>query len=268
MSEFRAIPGASGGHTGGSTLGHGKVKWQVWAVGGLGATGVLWFTMKKRANSATPVDPAGIDPNTGLPFTDSSPAFSTGGTGPTLGGYTDPSTGAFIGSGGIANQVVTTPGTNAEWTQIAVARMVDAGYSGTTVLPALGLYLAGMTLTHDQYLIVESAIALVGYPPHPPAAPHVAPPTGQTTTPKIVLSAPVIHAVSRAKTTGVIAWPAVKGATRYVMYGHSGTQQHYPVMTNQTQVTLTRGYRYHLRAYTGLLSLPTATSPASNEILL
>ena len=59
--------------------------------------------------------------------------------------------------------------TNAEWSQAAVTALTGQGYSGQTVLAALGLYEMGRPLSADQVGIVEAAIAAEGYPPIPGA---------------------------------------------------------------------------------------------------
>jgi hypothetical protein len=46
---------------------------------------------------------------------------------------------------------------------------------------ALGKFIAGGTLTADQYATVQAAIAQTGYPPGNIPQPHMATPSGQTT---------------------------------------------------------------------------------------
>lgn len=55
--------------------------------------------------------------------------------------------------------------TNAQWTQAAVTQLSNEGYTATTVSAALGAYLAGSPVTSAQQTIIQSAIAVEGYPP-------------------------------------------------------------------------------------------------------
>jgi len=93
---------------------------------------------------------------------------------------------------------------NSQWSTYATQQLENAGYSGTTILAALGLYLTGGTLSSDQVSIVQQAIAVAGYPPsegtngYPPNY-HAATSTGQSGT---------------TSATGTISVPNVVGQTK------------------------------------------------------
>ena len=99
-------------------------------------------------------------------------------------------------AGGTGTVPVAAATTNAMWSQAAVSQLTSQGqYDAGAVQAALGVYLTGGTLSGEQQAIVQSAIAVEGYPPqngpdgYPPAmhsatvnAPPPTPgPTGQTT---------------------------------------------------------------------------------------
>lgn len=153
---------------------------RVLIIGGVAAAGIVYWAYKKNkasAVTATSTDP-NIDPTTGLPY--SSGSYGSGGavgTSPSLYGYTD-QFGSLISSG--TGSVVTAPSTNAAWAQQAASYLVANGYSGAEVLGALGKYLAGLNLTDTEMATIQAAIAVEGNPPVAVPPPHVAPPTGQT----------------------------------------------------------------------------------------
>jgi hypothetical protein len=117
--------------------------------------------------------------------------------------------------------------TNAQWGQAAEAAM---GSTGTDqIAAAIAKYLAAGTLTPDQELIVQEAMAVVGNPPqeglggYPPKM-HVAKGGGggggNATNPVTGLH------VSQPGTTGVdIAWNASAGATSYQVTSTHGNVQ-------------------------------------------
>lgn len=72
----------------------------------------------------------------------------------------------YYGYGSIGG-TVTAPAatTNAMWSQAAVNQLTAQGTSGADAQAALGVYLTGGFLTPTQESIVQSAIAVEGYPP-------------------------------------------------------------------------------------------------------
>lgn len=77
---------------------------------------------------------------------------------------------------------------NSQWITAAESALATEGYLPATVQAALGVYLAGGTLSSAQSAIVQAAIAAVGNPPTPPSTTTTAPSGGQsgstgTTTP-------------------------------------------------------------------------------------
>lgn len=159
-------------------------------IGAVGAAGILiWYVMKNRSQQSqagqTAQDMAaqGIDPNTGIPYSQEMGGGFAGGT-PSLYGYTDPTTGAFIsgvganpvGSGG----VVLAPATNAAWAQQVEAYLQTLGYDPVATAAAIGKYLTGQTLTADQAAIVAAAKGFFGNPPQNVPNPPTTPPPGQS----------------------------------------------------------------------------------------
>jgi hypothetical protein len=144
-----------------------------WLIVGIlgGGVVVVYYVMRARSSAATnatgtTTDPS-IDPSTGIPYAEEdSGALGAYGTSPSLYGYTDPSTGAFIsGVGAGATGVVTAPSTNASWAQQVEAYLQNLGYNPTSVAAALGKYLTGQSLSADQAAIVAAAQGFYGNPP-------------------------------------------------------------------------------------------------------
>jgi hypothetical protein len=151
-------------------------------IGGLGVGGVvIWYVVKNRSsssstNAATAAD-SGIDPTTGIPYADE---YDTGGASnsPSLAGYVDPSTGAYITGAGATSQILA-PSTNASWAQQVESYLEGLGYDPTTVAAAIGKYLTGQGLTSDQSGIVAAAQGFFGNPPQGAPSIVTVPPTGQ-----------------------------------------------------------------------------------------
>lgn len=204
MSETAKPPAPKG------KLFSGKNKWYL--IGGLGGAVVIYFYVKRNnaasTATSTTADTTSTDSSdydTGSYYDDSDYGdySAASGVSPSLYGYYDPSTGAYIT--GTGTTTVTSPSTNAQWVQQAAAYLEQSGYDPTTVLAALGLYLTGSNLTNDQLQIVQAALAAEGYPPSPPSLPpHTAPPAGQTSgtsTKSTALAAPSLK-VSAKKGSG------------------------------------------------------------------
>lgn len=147
------------------------------AIGGIGAlaiTGIYFFRKNKQKQDAqASVDAAGstnIDPATGYPYGSAEDAASlanqdTYQMAGTSGGYGFQ--GYSGGSGGVFGTGV--PGSftsNAEWAQyVEQYEINNMGADAPTVGNAIGKYLTGQALTSEQVGIVQSAIAIAGYPP-------------------------------------------------------------------------------------------------------
>jgi hypothetical protein len=198
------------------------VKW--WAIGGVGAAGLVYWAYKRsQASAATTTDPT-IDPNTGLPYgydTGSSPV--TGVT-PSAYSYIDPATGQTIGLGSGVTGVIG-PSTNAAWAQQAAAYLNQQGFDQIAVAVALGKYLSNQNLTDDQMSIVQAAIAFVGYPPTSVPPPHVAPPGGQTVLPITLIPPGGAHA-SPTRNNIAFSWNGLagQGITYRVYYRSAKTK--------------------------------------------
>lgn len=117
--------------------------------------GIMWWKHKNNAAAAE----AATATDTGQPPADSSY-------------ITDATPGADLTGGGIGGTGNTTdpnstnaPTSNAEWTQAALQQLESAGYEPTSVLEALGLYLARQPVSDAQALIIGAAVAAEGPPP-------------------------------------------------------------------------------------------------------
>lgn len=145
-----------------------------WLIGGgvIGLIAVYYYMSRQSSSSSNSAQQTadlasqGIDPNTGIPY---SQEYGSGlggayGTTPSMYGYYDPTSGQYI-SGTAANSVVTQPSTNASWAQEVEAYMQNLGYNPTAVAAALGKYLTGQPLTANQRNIVAAALGFFGNPP-------------------------------------------------------------------------------------------------------
>lgn len=170
------------------------------AIGGgiVGLVAGVYFyrTKKQKSDAAASVATAGsneIDPATGYPYGSPEDAAAmssqdnyqlpTAGGGYGFTGYAGGSGSGLFGTG--------TPGSfnsNAEWAQYVESyEENNLGADAPTVGNAIGKYLTGQPLTTDQIGLVQSAIAIAGYPPvsgpngNPPN--YVTANTGTTTPP-------------------------------------------------------------------------------------
>lgn len=175
-------PGGPTGPGAGNPMKKSTKNWLI--IGGVGAAGlVIWYVMKSRsasnqqAASAGDLASQGIDPNTGIPYSQEYGGYGAMGTTPSLYGYVDPTTGAFI-SGAGAGSTVLQPTTNASWAQQVEAYLQTLGYDPIAVGAAIGKYLTGQSLTADQQSIVAAALAFFGQPPQGAPPPVTVPPTG------------------------------------------------------------------------------------------
>lgn len=132
----------------------------------------------------------------------------------------------YYGAGTPVNEEV--PGqaaNNAEWSEAAMTALTSAGWTGSDVLTALGLYITGSPVSATQTSIIQAAIAAEGYPPSPgvngyPPAIHTAPATGQSTSLKVpnVVGQPQEAAFAIISAQGLKAKGSatIKGKTLYV----------------------------------------------------
>ena len=196
--------------------------------GGVGVVAV-WYMLQRRKAAAA------VDATTDPTVTEDTGTDSNGldtGSSPALTSYTDPSTGAIISGGGWnagvnsnpTGQTITAPTTNAQWTQQAIAYLVQNGFDPITVSVALGKYMANQNLTNDELVVVESAISAEGQPPVSVPPPHLAPPSGQTATASVTHSVTKpktptgLHVASHKKNEAVLVWDAQVGANEYRLH--------------------------------------------------
>lgn len=166
---------------GGKRLGGIPVVW--WIVGGVGAAGIVYFAYRRSASSSAPADggatdSSGIDPTTGVPYTDEEAAYAQEST---TGGYGDTGYSGVVGSGGGGNTqvavTVKTPRarTNREWLVEGEKAVNHKGFTRGATIAALSAYLIGAPITQHQLNIVETVVHHIGPPPEHVPNPHVLP---------------------------------------------------------------------------------------------
>lgn len=169
-------------------------QWVVWGGAGVAVVaGVLYY--KNKQNASSTANSSAIDPVTGLPYSEDSTvdpltgmtylaeaqqygsvaaaesAVSSGsstlGSGYSGSGYS--SSGLAYGNptSNVTSPTGTTFTSNAQWGQSAIAALEQLGYSSSDASTAIGVYLAGMTLTTTQAQLVQVAIGELGEPPSP-----------------------------------------------------------------------------------------------------
>jgi LysM repeat protein len=173
------------------------------AVGGGGAAYVLYRYYKARkdaAAAAAPADTPGYDQTSG----DTLPVV--------------PGAVAGVGTNGETTTDLTgsSPTTNAAWSQAAEQYLVGAGYDPTSVLKALGDYLANRALSADEQSIVQAAIAVAGYPPQGTFNILPAVSTGGSTA--SVGQVQGLHSTAVTSSGFQINWYATTGASGYHVY--------------------------------------------------
>jgi hypothetical protein len=157
-------------------MGSNVPKPAVYIGGGLAGLGAIYFyrTKKQQKDAQASVDAAGqseIDPATGYPYGSAEDAAALA----NQNNYQMPSTGGGYGYSGYAGGSGSgifgsgSPGSfnsNAEWAQYVEGYEINnMGGDAPTVGNAIGKYLTGQPLNNDQVGIVQSAIAIGGYPP-------------------------------------------------------------------------------------------------------
>lgn len=147
------------------------------AIGGVGAAGLIavyfFRTKKQQQDAQASVNAAGsteIDPATGYPYGSPEDAASLANQDnyqmPSAGGYGFSGYAGGSGSGIFGSGTPGSFNSNAEWAQYVEAYEVNnLGGDAPTVGNAIGKYLTGQPLTSDQVGLVQSAIAIAGYPP-------------------------------------------------------------------------------------------------------
>ena len=269
------------------------------AIGGgivLFVGGVYYYRKNRDATAnAASVAAAGtdeIDPATGYPYGSAEDAAAldtqnnyamAGGTGGGYGytGYSGGSGSGIFGAG--------QPGSfnsNAEWSQYVQAYEINnLGGDAPTIANAIGKYITGQPLTTDTMVsIVQSAIAIAGYPPvsgpngNPPSfttgvvstpdpTPTPKPTPAPTPTPApsaIPVTVTGLHKTTVGKTSIGIAWNASKNAKSYqvrVTYQTQVVQTH---MTSATSYSIgglssNRTYGLHVVAINGSQWAPEAS---------
>lgn len=199
----------------------GKIPRKYAVVGGvvLVAVVALWYRNKKAA--AASVATAGgseVDPATGYAYGSAEDAAALS----AQANYQTASTPYTSGSGGANYTGVGTFTNNAEWAQAAEQYLTAEGAVDSASLSvALGKYITGSPVdTTTQQPLIESAIAVEGYPPvsgangFPPnlnTGPPVTAPTGPLPVPQN------LHVIGTSPTSLTVTWDAVTGAAWYIV---------------------------------------------------
>lgn len=194
-------------------------------IGVAAAGGILFYAYYMRGGTGGSVDAettvpddSGIDPYTGLPYSDQ---FGFGSGGYSGVGIYDPSTGGTIG-GGYGGGIVTGVTTNAAWSQAVINYFETHGtYAETNVSNALGKVLTGRPITVDELNIFNAARAVQGEPPQAyPTIQMVSAAPGGTTNPSgSSLPAPTgLKATATGRGSIRVDWNPVKGAKGYALY--------------------------------------------------
>jgi hypothetical protein len=162
------------------------------------------------------------------------------------------------------------PLTNADWAQRVTDLLEGAGFERTFAATTIGKYLSGNPLTLSEKLLIQTAIALLGYPPAGALPIVSAPDTPTTTPPATTLARPGgVRKISSARRGGgatlVVGWTQVAGATSYDIYlnGTPRATSHATYRTLGSVTPLRRGttYRIKVRARAG-----TKVGPFSAEV--
>jgi hypothetical protein len=197
--------------------------------------GGVFYYRKNKQNAAAQasVDAAGtneIDPATGYPYGSPEDAAALN----AQNNYISPSgAGGYSGGVNTAQPYGSGAGpftTNADWAQFVEQYEVNnMGADAPTVGNAIGKYITGQALTTDAMIsIVQSAIAIGGYPPvpgpngHPPG--YVTVPIPPTPTPSVYPHNPPtgLHVTKPGRTGVQIGWNKVTNAKSYTVHRLAG----------------------------------------------
>jgi hypothetical protein len=209
--------------------------------GGIAAVtvGIYFYRNKKQQQDAqASIDAAGsteIDPATGYPYGSPEDAASLNNQDnySLPGGYGFSGYAGGSGSGVFGNGAPGSFNSNAEWAQyVENYEVTNLGGDAPTVGNAIGKYLTGQVLTTEQQALVQSAIAIAGYPPvsgpngnppgfatapadnNPPPNGNPPPPPGST---GVGQAKPItgLHIISKTKTSVTIGWNATSAPQGY-----------------------------------------------------
>jgi hypothetical protein len=178
-----------------------------------GFVGYAYYRRNKQRAAAAAAAAAAGPTDSGFNVSDGSGGTLPVVPGSALGGYGIPQ----------SSNVATNPAsitTNADWTD-AVRTKLSGIYPDADLMAALGAFLQGQPLTSAQQTIIQSALAVAGYPPVGNL--HILTGGGNTS----MLVAPGnLRAVSVTDTGCSLVWDPVPGAAQYYLYEgtpHTGT---------------------------------------------
>lgn len=163
----------------------------------------------------------------------------------------------YVNPGGsqapVEEDYVSAPTTNPEWSQKAIAILVDTGYDPVEASLAVGRYMLRQSLSSTQANMIRAASAQLGPPPSGDFPITVTPgtptPSGPDPDDFPKMTAPSgLSAHDVGSTTVGLLWNAVSGARYYEVYlpGHS-TPSHRTASTQLTIKGLKRNARYAVR---------------------
>lgn len=172
----------------------------------VGAAYVGWRYYEARQAAAASTD-----------ATDTSGTFGDGGTLPTV---PDAYTGQDVGypdgtdtAGGTVDSYGFTGTTNSQWTQYVTTQLEQSSdWSYSSIVGALGQFIANKPLTTAQQQIVQAAIAVAGYPPE---GQHSIIPGGDA---PLTVAPSGVAVTATTSTTATVTFNRVAGAGYYRVY--------------------------------------------------
>src|SRR5690606_15718185 len=110
--------------------------------------------------------------------------------------------------------------TNADWTDLAVTRMMNIGIDGAAASSAIGKFLARKALTKTEADLVRQAIAHAGYPPENGPWTIIESTNGGITKPNAPKG---LKAEGISPTQVSLVWQPVNGIESYVLKRDNGS---------------------------------------------
>jgi hypothetical protein len=150
---------------------------------------------------------------------------------------------------------VAPPGTNADWSQLAIERLANIGIDAPTLSAAIGKFLAKKPLNKTEADLVRQAMAVAGIPPENGPWSIIEETTGGTPPPAPTAPGAVTgfrYVGPTDPTHHQLAWDAVPGATQYIIQyaGPGGSGPEWPETGTSHVAYLAAGptYTYTVQA--------------------
>jgi len=171
--------------------------------------------------------------------------------------------------GGTSDTGLTFITTNAEWSEAAIAKMVELGYDSIAVSTALGKFLANQAVTVIEASYINTALALQGKPPvgeHSIRLETVSPTPSPTTGAK--LATPTgLHVIRQSPKGVTFGWNRVPGAQWYLVLREDPPPKLPAIVRTNTRTTppLRKDYRYIYRVTAHAAGRPSSDRSAMLE---